>query len=282
MSFVTQMLIFFFLSIVPISANEWPPATWTQPTEPFQIAGPIYYVGGRELTAYLLVDEAGLILVNVGMEENVPLVFASIEKLGFDPKKIRILLITQAHFDHGGGAALVQKQTGARVLAGLGDVPLLQSGGKGDYVFGDELPFTPVPKVEGLRHGQRVRLGGFVLETIATPGHTPGSSSWYLTLKETEVPLRVLFQGSISVLGDAVLKDNPVYPDVVDDFRRSFRRLESIRVDMVLPDHMVFAHPEGATHAHEPKPEWFKQREILTQQIDRSRRALEKKLQRKQ
>lgn len=271
--------LFLALLLTPTASNDpWPPEVWTRQTEPFHIVGPVYYVGGRELTAYLIVDEAGLVLVNIGMVENVPLVFDAIRKLGFNPKNIRHLAITQAHMDHAGGAARVVELTGARVWAGLGDVPLMRAGGLRDYVFGDDLPFAAVPKTQGLKHGEKIHCGELILTTIATPGHTPGSSSWLLTLKGEDKPIDVLFQGSISVLGDADLIDNPFYPGVVADFKNSFKRLESLKPDYVLPDHMVFAHPPGVTHDHPPQATWFTNSEITSSQIQRSRRLLKKKL----
>ena len=268
----------FWVTAVTGFASDWPPEVWTRPTEPFHIVGPVYYVGGRELTAYLVADEEGLVLVNVGMAANVPMVLESIATLGFDPEEIRFLLVTQAHMDHAGGAALLRERTGAEVLAGRADVPLLEAGGLGDYVFGDEAPYAPVADARGLRHEEVIVCGKLRLRTVATPGHTPGGSSWLLETEQDGQAIRVLFQGSISVLPDAVLTDNASYPNAIADFRTSFRRLEACRADFVLPDHMVFAHPDGITHQAEPDPAWFRRPEILVDQIARSRRAIERYL----
>ena len=275
MSYVFLTLL---LAANPASGGTWPPEVWTRQTEPFHIVGPVYYVGGRELTAYLIVDEAGLILINIGMAENVSLVFDSIRKLGFDPDNIRDLAITQAHMDHAGGASLVVDETGARVWVGMGDVPLMHAGGADDHVFGDELLFAPAPEARGLNHGDKIKCGKLVLTTIATPGHTPGSSSWLLTWNQGGKQIEILFQGSISVLGDANLIDNPGYPNVVADFRTSIKRLEALKPDYVLPDHMVFAHPSGVTHKDKPQASWFTDIYILSRQIKRSRKALAEKL----
>ncbi len=258
--------------------DEWPPAAWTQPVEPFQIVGPVYYVGSRELAAYLLVDEAGLILINVGMEQNAPLVIEAIHKLGFDPKRIRYVLITQAHADHAGGAAKIQALSGAKVMAGVADLPLLEKGGREDYVFGDALPYPAVVGPLALADGQHLICGALDLATLATPGHTPGCSSWRLTLNQGGKPIQLLFQGSISVLSDANLIQNPKYATVVADYRSTFERLAAIKPDYVLPDHVSFAAPESAGENDAPTPAWFMRPEILSQQIKRSREALAGKL----
>src|SRR3954467_3771304 len=90
-------------------------ADWNKPSEPFRIVGPVHYVGTNELGAYLITTPAGHILVDGGLPESAPLIEASIRALHFDPKDIRVLLTTQAHFDHVGSMAHFQKLSGARV-----------------------------------------------------------------------------------------------------------------------------------------------------------------------
>lgn len=271
-----KLMALCLLGLITISttAMEWPPKTWTQPEEPFHMVGPIYYVGGAELTAYLLVDEQGMILVNVGMAENVPMVLASIRKLGFDPAELKYLLITQAHMDHAGGAALIQKKTGVLVMAGEADLSLLRSGGLKDYVFGDELPFEPVEKVKGLKDNDIIELGKLKLKTLAIPGHTPGSCGWLLETKQG----KVFLQGSISLLDDAELHNNAIYPHAITDFQKTLARLQNLKPDFILPDHMVFAHPKGMGHQDKPALEWFKRLEILENQLKRTGKKLHKHL----
>lgn len=268
---IVRRWVVLFCVLGAAQGQDWP-KEWWQPTEPFHIIGPVYYVGGRELTAYLVTDPEGHVLINVGMDENVPEVFKSMRKLGFDPKDLRYLLITQAHFDHGGGAAKVQEQTGAEVLCGQADVRLLKSGGLGDYVFGDALPFARVQRVRGLDHEEVVRVGKIRLKTISTPGHTEGSSSWLLEHDGQTI----LFQGSISLLGNAKLVDNPRYANPRPDFQKSIQRLQSLKPDYILPDHLQFAHPKGVTFADAPQVGWFRDQEIITRQVTRTQRALDR------
>ena len=56
---------------------------WTDPFPPFRIAGNLYYVGSRGLANYPIATPKGHILINSDLEENVPLIRASVEKLGF-------------------------------------------------------------------------------------------------------------------------------------------------------------------------------------------------------
>ena len=82
---------------------------WTEPFPPFRIAGNLYYVGSKGLASYLITTPQGNILINSDLEANVPMIKASIEKLGFKYTDTKILLISHAHFDHDAGSALDQR-----------------------------------------------------------------------------------------------------------------------------------------------------------------------------
>src|SRR5881409_2880942 len=70
-----------------------------QPVEPFRIIRNIYYVGASDVTAYLIATPKGHILLDGGFAETAPMILASVEKLGFHPSDIRILLNSHAHYD---------------------------------------------------------------------------------------------------------------------------------------------------------------------------------------
>src|SRR5713101_3082307 len=78
---------------------------WTEPFPPFHIAGNLYYVGSKGLANYLITTPQGHILINSDLEANVPLIRASVEKLGFKFADIKFLLISHAHWDHDAGSA---------------------------------------------------------------------------------------------------------------------------------------------------------------------------------
>ncbi|HEV8191060.1 MAG TPA: hypothetical protein VGP82_06195, partial [Ktedonobacterales bacterium] len=59
------------------------PPEWTEPFPPFRIAGNLYYVGSKALASYLITTPQGHILINSGLESSVPLIRASVERLGF-------------------------------------------------------------------------------------------------------------------------------------------------------------------------------------------------------
>src|SRR5690349_9052320 len=78
-------------------------SAWTKPYEPFRIAGNLYYVGTYDLACYLIATPQGNVLINSGLAGSVPMIRKNVEALGFKFTDIKILLTTQAHYDHVAG-----------------------------------------------------------------------------------------------------------------------------------------------------------------------------------
>jgi metallo-beta-lactamase class B len=224
-------------------AERW--QRMNQPVEPLRIAGPLYYVGANSVTAFLITTPAGHILIDGGFDETVPLIRSGVEALGFQWKDVRLLLNSHAHFDHAGGLARIQQETGARFAASEQDAPLLERGGLGDDLLGDEAPFTPVRVDQRLKDGESVSLGGVTLTARVTAGHTRGCTSWDFEVEDAGERRRVVSICSLSVLDGMRFLEDPTYPGIADDFRRSFEVLEAIPADVFLGSHAGFFDLEG-------------------------------------
>lgn len=219
-------------------ANE----EWSRPTEPFRVVGTVHYVGTAELGAYLITSSEGHILIDGGLPSSAVPIEASIRKLGLDPKEIRILLTTQAHFDHVGSMAYFKKLSGARVEVMDGDVPVLESGGKTDYLFGPDanFHFEPVKVDRVLKDGDVVTLGGARLLAKRTPGHTPGSTTWTMTADEKGTKYQVVFAASAGINPGTRLVTNPSYPGIADDYAYTLKTLAAMTPDIFLGSHTGF------------------------------------------
>lgn len=235
---------------LPVLAGN--PPEWSRPVPPFHIAGPVFFVGTEELGCYLIKGSRGDILLNTGLADSPPLIVASLRALGVDPKDIKILLTNQAHLDHVGGFAEMQKLTGAMVYATAGDAPLMESGGAADPA--DIGRYAPVKVDRVLKDGETIRLGELSLKVIPTPGHTPGSVSYELSFQENGRARRMLFVNLPTVV--MPLK-SPRYPGIAADLRASFARLKALHPDLWLAAHVsqcglvekaktgTFSDPEG-------------------------------------
>jgi len=212
---------------------------WTEPFPPFHIAGNLYYVGSKGLANYLVTTPQGNILINSDLEANVPMIEASIEKLGFKFKDTKILLISHAHWDHDAGSAKIKEMTGASYMVMGADVPVVESGGKMDFQYGNNPSFLyPPSKVDRVLHdGDEVRLGGAVLVAHLTPGHTKGCTTWTMSVTEGDKTYNVVIIGSPNVNPGYKLIHNDNYPQIAEDYERMWRVLKSLPCDIFLGAH---------------------------------------------
>jgi metallo-beta-lactamase class B len=221
-----------------ICAMAEPNPDWTRPFPAHRIVGNLNYVGTYDLACFLIATPQGNILINTGVDGSVPLIRSSVESLGFKFTDTRILLTTQAHYDHVAGMAEMKRLTGAKFLATDGDAPVLEDGGKSDPLFtAPEYRFAPV-KVDGrIKDGQTISLGGTELTAYSHPGHTRGSVSYGLTITENGRVYRVLIANIGSINPGTVLIGNRNYPRISDDYARTFREQKKLQCDIFLASH---------------------------------------------
>jgi metallo-beta-lactamase class B len=212
---------------------------WTEPFPEFHIAGNLYYVGSKGLANYLVTTPEGNILINSDLELNVPMIEASIEKLGFKFKDTRVLLISHAHWDHDAGSAKIKAMTAASYMVMDADVPVVESGGKTDFQYGNNASFLyPPTKVDRVLHdGDEVRLGGTVLVAHLTPGHTKGCTTWAMKATEGGKTYDVVIIGSPNVNPGYKLIHNNNYPQIAEDYERMWGVLKSLPCDIFLGAH---------------------------------------------
>ena len=88
-----------------------------------------------------------------------------------------------------------------------------------------------------IRDGDRVALGGATLTAHLTPGHTKGCTSWTMVVEEDGKKCELVFYGSTTLLPGVRLVDNPKYPEMAEDFAKTFRVLKSLPCDVFLGPH---------------------------------------------
>jgi metallo-beta-lactamase class B len=156
---------------------------WNQPQDPFRVHGNTWYVGTAGLSAILIETGDGLILVDGGLPQSAPLIYASIRELGFDPLDIRAILVSHVHYDHAGGVNALQRLSRATVYTSENGVTPLTTGqlqeGDPQYIAGsDQGSFPAVSKVVGVGDGESISLGEVAVKAVYTPGHTRNSVTW--------------------------------------------------------------------------------------------------------
>jgi metallo-beta-lactamase class B len=219
------------------SSPEW--RAWNEPVKPLRVIGNVYYVGAKEVSSFLITTPAGHVLLDGGFAETAPLIAENLRQLGFRLEDVKLLIGSHAHSDHAGGLAELKRLTGAKLLATEADAAMLEKGGKDDFAWGDQFTFPAVKADRLLKDGERVTLGGVTLTAHLTPGHTRGCTTWTMKVEEGGKLYDVVFVGSASVPGYKFV-GNDKYPQIADDYARTFRVLKSLPCDVFLGPHGSF------------------------------------------
>ena len=226
-----RLLPLFLLSLAlsaPHISAENP--DWHLPFPAFRIAGNLYYVGTADLAVYLIKTSKGNILINSDFPQDLPLIRNSIKKLGLKYRDTRIILISHAHDDHDAAVSQIEKETCARLMVMEPDVASVESTAAGH----------PGAKVDRVLHdGDTVSLGGATLTGHLTPGHTKGCTTWTFKTTENGKSYDVVIVGSLS-LNAAVLVNNPTYPNIQEDYVKSFKLMRSLPADVFVGSHNGF------------------------------------------
>lgn len=211
---------------------------WLEPQAPVRMHGQSYYVGFQGLGVVLIRTNAGLVLIDAGVPQAVRAIQANIRTLGFDPKQIKYILVTEPHWDHAGGAAALARDSGATVLAGAGAVAELRRGnvGKDDPQASIHAPMPGVSRIRGVRDGEQLRIGDVTITARSTPGHTRGSTSWQWRSCEGKECATFVFSASINPVSDDHYRFTG-HPERVALLRRGAARLAALRCDIAIPSH---------------------------------------------
>lgn len=225
---------------------------WNDRAPPRRVFGNTWFVGTCGLTALLVTSEQGHVLIDGGTEAAGPLIEANIRALGFDPKDVKYLLNSHEHFDHAAGLAYLQGVTGAPLLARQPGIATLRSG-RSDRSDPQQLEehstFPPVAHVEAIGDGDTVWVGPLALTAHATPGHTPGGTSWTWRSCDGERCLDIAYTDSVGAVSDDEYRYLD-HPGMVDAFRRGLDTIATLPCDVQIAPHPLvsdlFARLQGA------------------------------------
>jgi metallo-beta-lactamase class B len=162
-------------STAPTPSTDPPPsAQWH--VEPARVFDNLYYLGQTEYTAWAVTTSAGIIVIDPLFDYSVEdEVVNGLTTLGLNPRDIKYVLVSHGHRDHVGGARLLQERYGARVIMSAADW---------DLVLGNRDSY-PKPKRDMVAtDGQQLTLGDTSITMYLTPGHTPGTISIVLPVKD--------------------------------------------------------------------------------------------------
>lgn len=195
-------------------------------------------------------DEVVLIDAGCGLEPE--LIEANLRRDGFDPERIRAVVLTHAHADHAGGCWVWKERTGCQIIApeglrdeleGTVDVSTILETAKQAGIYPMDYTFRNVTLDVGVRDGQVLTFGNCQLHAVEVAGHTTHHTCYWSDIDGR----RVLFSGDAVFYSGSVLLLN-VPGCSLDDYRRDMEKLGDLEVDVLLPGHGIFVMRFGQEH----------------------------------
>lgn len=254
---------------------------WSKPYPAFKVAGNLYYVGTYDLASYLLVTPKGNILINTGLADSYATIKTNIESLGFSLKDTKILLITQAHYDHTGALAQIKNETGAKLFVNKPDADVLKSGGKTDYEMGKYgETFASVIPDKLLKDRSTIKLGGTKLTLLSHPGHTKGSCSYLVNVKDGDKTYKVLIANLPSIVIDGKFSDVKAYPSIQKDYAYTFDAMKNLDFDLWVASHASQFDLHELRKPNDPhNPTIFGNKKVFFDYLNELEKNYQKKLQ---
>ena len=202
--------------------------------KPERIFGNLYFVGIRAVCTHLIDTGDGLIIIDPGCSEGLPLILENIRAIGFEPTDIKYIIATHAHYDHMDSVGDLAKMTGAKTFIGEGDLPLLS----GETYHYPIRSFTPDVL---LSDGDVISLGNTEIHCLSTPGHTDGTTSFFFDVTDGERSYRAgLFGGAgRNTLRRGFMAKHGIPKENRQKMAESIRRLMDERVEIFLGNHLT-------------------------------------------
>jgi metallo-beta-lactamase class B len=246
--------------------------------KPFQVLGNTYYVGTAGLSSVLIVSDYGSVLIDGGLPESASQIAANIQSLGFDLTGVKAILVTDASAEHAGGIAELQRLTGAKVYAMRAAEKTLLNGGplKGDPEYGSKsASFPRLERVWIVQDDQLLGVGNVRLRVLATPGHSPGGTSWSWDACDGSKCLAAVFASSLmhEDEGKHHMQDDA---DARQALEASFKRLEAAPCELLFTPHPEASGGLGRLEQAAGNDEALKDADSCKAYVQQAREALGK------
>ena len=251
-------------SAVPAPANPYEQFAravrrpWEGYVEPFRLAKGVHYISGNDwVGAYLIDSGDGLILIDTAMHETVYLLLENVRRLGYAPTDIKKILISHAHIDHLGGARTLVELTGAKLYLGERDLPFLSR----PDLLGGEDSVTCGAVTPDLLYADDTPIcqGDIEIRTVATPGHTPGCTSFFFEVTDVDGVRRTCgMHGGVGLntMSADYFRTSGLPASLRVEFMEGFRKLDRMHVDICLPSHPnqvdIMSKREAIADRHNP------------------------------
>ena len=196
--------------------------------EPARVFDELYFIGTDEHSSWAVVTDEGILLLDTLFDYATgESIVGGLQKLGFDPADIELVIISHGHGDHHGGAKYLQDEFGARIVMGAEDW---------DLVAQDRRNPIPTKDIEAT-DGMSFTLGNTTITLYHTPGHTNGTMSSIITVRDNGVEHTVAYWGGTSIRTNTPTDRVQLYIDSAVRFRNI---AQNAGADVLLANHLNF------------------------------------------
>lgn len=202
---------------------------------------------------YLVDGGNELALIDVGAGMGVGDIIANVKRDGFEPGRIRHIVLTHGHGDHAGGANEMKRRLGdpavyasAFIADGIrrGDEKAMSLDvAKQAGIYPPNYRLEPCGVDHELEEGATIAVGNLRLAVLDTPGHSDG----HVSLLLEDGNKRILFAGDVIFFGGKVLLQN-IHDCRLDALISSLRKLRTLQVSALLPGHLAVSLKNGQRH----------------------------------
>lgn len=215
-------------------------------------SGQIGLSHSSDCSVYLIDGGNELALIDAGVGIEIEKIFANIKEDGFDPINIKKVILTHTHADHVGGCKKIKEVSNCKIFVPLNEIDLLEKGtdeelgldiAKESGIYSPDYEFPHCSADVAVSNGDNIQVGGLQLKAINVPGHSPGSTCYFLEHKGK----RILFTGDV-LFYDGKIGLLNCWGSNLADYRNHIDRLTNLSVDVLLPGHKLFTLGNGQQH----------------------------------
>ena len=208
--------------------------------EPFRILGNLYYVGDKRVCAHLIDTGEGLILFDAGFQHTIHLLIQSIWSLGFNPADVKYLILSHGHFDHFGACNEFRSLYGAKSFMSKADCEMLKNTPTAGLLDMNPNPYAQLPIIDyEFQDGEIISLGNTHIECVLSPGHSPGTTSFFFDITDSGKTYKVGYfggSGFLTLYRD-FLKKYGLPLELQEQFAKTLNNLKCRQVDISLGNH---------------------------------------------
>ncbi len=222
----------------PRAPGAPPKETWY--AKPVKVFDNLYFLGQTEYSAWAVTTSAGTIIIDPIFDYSVEdEVVEGLKSFGIDPNTIKYVLVSHAHYDHVGGASYLQDRFNAKVIMSDADWTLLE---------GTKASWRKPKRDLVATDGQKLTLGETTLSLHITPGHTLGTISTLIPVRDGSATHVAAYWGG-TAFNWVTNRNSYINAERTDRFwfnhyinsAQRFRTLaRNARADVVLSNHTNF------------------------------------------